>query len=180
MAGKRSKSKSHGRKRSSKSAEGGKRRRRRRSSKSKSSSGGFYRVDAAGFRCPPYADTTSPFGAPCSWATRQPGVPRAFRSLFPPVRVSGQYQAALNAANPASLYQLRNMGVSGRDARAITQLRALQAGQGSYAEYQLGRALQKNRGARQAALYGLDPMAAMAMSGRGGMNPYMMMYGMGK
>lgn len=160
MAGKKGKSKR------SKSGKRSKRTKRRGSK----SSGGFYRVDAAGNRCASFAGSVSPFGNECFWAQRIPGVPREYRRLVPPMQAPGQFQLALDAANPQSIYSLRNMGVRGRDARQIAQLRALQGGADQFAQYELGRALQKGR-LGNAALLGLggsvDPMLAMAMGGRG-------------
>lgn len=169
MAGKKGKSKHRKSSKRSKDGEGGKR--RRRSSRSSSRGGGFYRVDASGNRCAGFAGSVSPLGNECFWAMRMPGIPREYRKLLPPTPAPGQFQLALDAANPQSNYTLRNMGVRGRDARQIAELRALQSGPAAFAEYQLGRSLQKGRFGRALPLLAgggaIDPMMMMAMGGRG-------------
>lgn len=175
--------------------DGGEKRKKRskRSKRGGSKSGGFYRVDAQGNRCAGFAGSVSPLGNECFWAQRVPGIPREYRRLFPPMAAPGGFQLALDAANPLSGYTLRNQGVRGRDARRIAEIQALQGGGDRYAQYALGRSLQRGRlgGLGALALGGgqLDPMMAMAMGGgrfdpvlyslaQGGKIDPMMMYAM--
>lgn len=162
--------KKRSRKGKSKRAKDGKR--SKRSKRRSGSKGGFYRVDDQGNRCAGFANSVSPFGGECFWAQQIPGIPREYRALVPPVRAPDSFARALNAANPSSTYQLRSMGVRGSDARRIAELNALRVGGDQFAQYQLGRALQKGRlgGALPLLALGggqVDPMMAMAMGGRG-------------
>lgn len=151
---------------------------KRRKSRKRSSEPGvrFRRYDEQAYPCAGFAGSRSPLsGNECYWGMSVPGVPRAFRSLVPPIRAPGSFQLALDAANSPQTYQLRNMGVRGRDARRIAELRAMQGG--DYANYVLGNSLRKGSG-RMLPLLAMsggqiDPMMAMAMSGRGGFDPLM-------